>query len=507
MPLARTTWILCPILLTVFALPLGAMQLVGGTWKHRASYTAPPGTVMGVNSYVVPDCNGDGQEDIAQNDNLEIHLFSSADGSLIRTLDLAPLGVAVHSPSYAGDLDSDGVPDFFLSYLSSSKPLNIVSGATGLIIQSFSTPYQGLDRQDYHNIAAGDVNRDGVDDVLVGNGHADVGIHGGGLALVYSGATGQVLHEIRGTVIDERLGSNVRAAGDLNSDGFDDFFVASRGDYGLARLGYVRLYSGRTGTILWTIQAPPAIFYNFAQDSLELADDLNGDGQPDLLVNSGQEVIVYSTVNQLEIRRYAAEIMLPIADLNGDGWNELARAGSIPALLDGRTGEILQQGANQYLTISGGPVFPNPTVLLVRNLAGPMELHTYHPNLVADATSWSTSVSGGISLHLDFGHAAAGQAYRLLFSGSGIGPNLIDGIQVPITTDAWTNRNFAGHYSSAVFAPTGVLGPQGKALAGLQFQAGQFSALAGRTIVVAAVLPSQGALQQSSAPVQIDLLP
>ena len=77
--------------------------------------------------------------------------------------------------------------------------------------------------------SAGDVDRDGCPDLIVG---ATEGINQRGSAVVYSGRDGRVLYRIAGQAFDDSLGFSVGTAGDLNKDGHDDFLVGATQDCG-----------------------------------------------------------------------------------------------------------------------------------------------------------------------------------------------------------------------------------------------------------------------------------
>ncbi len=96
--------------------------------------------------------------------------------------------------------------------------------------------------------SAGDVDRDGVDDLVAGAPFADDGNLNTGSVYVYSGKTGMLLQVFEGTGQHDRIGMAVVAGGDINRDGFDDVIVGS--PYASRLRGNVKVYSGKTGEVL-----------------------------------------------------------------------------------------------------------------------------------------------------------------------------------------------------------------------------------------------------------------
>ena len=69
---------------------------------------------------------------------------------------------------------------------------------------------------------AGDVNRDGFADFVIGAPGDDTGGVNAGAAFVVSGRDGTILYSVFGGSINGAFGSSVSDAGDVNRDGFDE---------------------------------------------------------------------------------------------------------------------------------------------------------------------------------------------------------------------------------------------------------------------------------------------
>ena len=148
-----------------------------------------------------------------------------------------------------GDVDGDGVNDVVIS-----APTHGARGSHAGRIYVYSTGSGRLlwtaDGEQGDELgtgveAAGDTDGDGVPDVVA------AGPAGRGIARVYSGRDGRVLHEFRSPSVDEMFGNHVSGAGDVDGDGYADVIVGSPGKEGEAKSpGHAYVYSGRTGKLL-----------------------------------------------------------------------------------------------------------------------------------------------------------------------------------------------------------------------------------------------------------------
>ena len=125
----------------------------------------------------------------------------------------------------------------------------------GLPAQNKLYAFYGDGANDYfgHSVAgAGDVNQDGYDDMIVGAYHGPLSGWAGS-ARVLSGVDGSILYTFLGDAAQDQFGWSVAGAGDVNKDGYDDVIVgANWDDDNGSRSGSARVLSGVDGSTLFT---------------------------------------------------------------------------------------------------------------------------------------------------------------------------------------------------------------------------------------------------------------
>jgi len=163
----------------------------------------------------------------------------------------------------------------------------------------------------YSVSAAGDVNGDGIGDIIIGAEGAESGGTNRGAAYVIfgsaagfsasvalSGLTGSNGFIITGAADNDRLGTSVGAAGDVNHDGIDDVIVgALNANEGGADRGAAYVIFGKTTAFTPAVPVSGLTGANgfkltgiadsdYAGSSVAGAGDVNGDGIDDIIVGA-----------------------------------------------------------------------------------------------------------------------------------------------------------------------------------------------------------------------------
>ncbi|MCP4543961.1 MAG: hypothetical protein GY832_43155 [Chloroflexi bacterium] len=141
---------------------------------------------------------------------------------------------------------------------------------------------------------AGDVNNDGYDDIIVGEPQYDNGEQNEGRVYVFfgfgdGGQTVRLFWSVEGNQIKAKFGASVGAAGDVNNDGYDDVLIgAPQYDNGEIDEGAVFVFYGATNGLTVTSHTlldsdqPEAEFGT----SVSTAGDVNDDGYADVIVGA-----------------------------------------------------------------------------------------------------------------------------------------------------------------------------------------------------------------------------
>ena len=226
--------------------------------------------------------------------------------------------------------------------------------ASGSVVFSHPNPQAGAEFGSSMAFV-GDINGDGVPDLLVGAPKQDVGGNiDQGQAYLLSGATGALLRTLDNPFPQPgaKFGAAVASAGDFDNDGKNDLLIgAPEQDVGLCQIGDTTgcsvgqafVFSSATGALLRTLSHPIPHSSSFFGSVVASIGDINGDSIPDFVVGvpgNGLGVFVASYVfvfsgadgsvlltlndpNSLEVEDERGStfgsVVVSLDDVNGDG--------------------------------------------------------------------------------------------------------------------------------------------------------------------------------------------
>jgi hypothetical protein len=267
----------------------------------------------------------------------------------------ADFGICVAS---AGDVDGDGFDDVLVGaskhdgteedeghaflYRGSASGLPLLPTWVG----------QGNQASAYYGFtlaAAGDVNGDGYDDVIVGAPGHDNGEVDEGRAYVYHGSPFGLSSTPDWTVESNQIGAviggSVASAGDVDGDGFDDVIVGAQ-YYGALNQGRAFVYSGSSsGLSTSATEIVGSQIGAYLGNSVSSAGDVNGDGYDDVIVgemrgshagqvDEGRAYVYHGSAAGLSTSAawsaegdqegaYFGTIVAAAGDVNGDGFDDV----------------------------------------------------------------------------------------------------------------------------------------------------------------------------------------
>ena len=374
-------------------------------------YTANNNYRSGFSVSGAGDVNGDGLDDLiigapgadaygygksyvvfGKNTTSEVNLTEIEAGNGGFTISgLSTVNHSGNSVSNAGDVNGDGFDDLIVGALwlggagsksyvifgqSTSAAINLSSieaGNGGFVIIGLI----GSDLLEYNVSNAGDVNGDGLDDLILGAELSYIASSGGwyvGKSYVVFGKTdttpidvtsiiaGSGGFVINGQSAGDYAGHSISSAGDVNGDGLDDLIV---GTYGSGSAGKSYVVFGKTtgtGINLSIIEAGIGGFIingqnasDYSGGSVSSAGDVNGDGFADLIVGAtgadpagqyeaGKSYVIFGGASN-----YTSSIVDFLGDttantLTGTGANEQFVAGAGNDILIGNGGKDVMYG-------------------------------------------------------------------------------------------------------------------------------------------------------------------
>ncbi|MEH2044044.1 hypothetical protein [Nostoc sp.] len=364
------------------------------------------------------------------------------------------------SVSSAGDVNADGIADLIIgayhadpngsnsgqSYVvfgkrtgwSATLNLSDLNGANGFAINGINQD----DSSGFSVSSAGDVNSDGIADLIIGAQEADPnGIASGQSYVVFGKSTGwsatvnlSDLNGANGFAINginnsDNSGVSVSSAGDVNSDGIDDLIIGARfaGANGLGSGQSYVVFGKSTGWSatfnLSDLNGANGFAINginesdWSGESVSSAGDVNSDGIDDLIIGadgadpngylSGQSYVVFgkstgwsATLNLSDLNGANGFIINGISLLDGSG-NSVSSAGDVNS--DGIADLIIgapkafpndtNSGGQAYVVFGGKNIGKSSTINLT-GTAGKDTLVGTDSNNIIDGNAGNDIING-----------------------------------------------------------------------------------------------------------------
>ncbi len=277
--------------------------------------------LYGISVSSAGDVNGDGLADLINGGGSDASfvVFGKTDGTAVElsAVESGAGGFVINgvgsfgdSASNAGDVNGDGLADLILGAPNGSGASFVVFGKTDGAVVELSAVESGAggfvinsvnfrDESGKSVSSAGDVNGDGLADLIVGASNDDPNGFGSGASFVVFGKTDGTAVElsavesgaggfvINGVSVGDLNGRSVSSAGDVNGDGFADLIVGSLDDPNGERSGASFVVFGGQGT--------SATIGTAGDDALTGDSNANqlvaGTGNDTLIGNGGTDVL------------------------------------------------------------------------------------------------------------------------------------------------------------------------------------------------------------------------
>ena len=239
--------ILLTVLSTILSiLTLSATPGFASTLYQYATLAGDEGSRFGSLSANIGDMNQDGFQDllvgghIFTNGGEDLKVISGLTRSIIYEFQVTrqdPIATNNYQSTISklDDIDRDGVGDYIIGSVQTYGIATVHSGMTGAVIRTLSNLDSTTWGDAYGQAVSeiGDINGDGIGEIIVGALAADPGgVLNAGSVFVYSGSDFSLIRQFNGNLVQEQVGANVAGLSDLDGDQIPDIAIRIRNSGG-----------------------------------------------------------------------------------------------------------------------------------------------------------------------------------------------------------------------------------------------------------------------------------
>jgi hypothetical protein len=291
------------------------------SFAAKADFATAQGPVL----LNIGDLDGDGKPDLAvtsyNSRSISVLRNTSAAGAVsFARVDVSPL-IFIQSV-VIGDVDGDGLPDLVGTNFDTNNVVVLRNTSTVGAV-SFAAPVYFGTESGVHAVILGDVNGDGLPDLVVTNYTINT------VSVFRNTSTPGTVSLAARINYGATFNPNSLALGDLDADGLPDLAIANSGGNTVSVLH-------NTSAVAGAVSFAPLVDYTVGNRPQGVAiGDVDGDGLPDLAVaNPGSVHVLRNTsvpgtislVTQAVVTAGAGASSVAIGDLDGDGKPDLVTA-------------------------------------------------------------------------------------------------------------------------------------------------------------------------------------